>query len=58
MARPIDSQSAKELVQQITKQHGYLSMEKFQQIPDLDLCREFEEAFLQKDVLIGSSVIT
>lgn len=58
MARPIDSQSAKKLVQQITKQHGYLSMEKFQRIPDLDLRREFEEAFLQKDVLIGSSVIT
>ncbi|KAL5345654.1 hypothetical protein ACLOAV_009408 [Pseudogymnoascus australis] len=58
MARPIDRQSAKELVQQITKQHGYLSIEEFQQIPNLDLRRKFEEAYLQKDVLIGSSVIT
>lgn len=58
MSRPINRQSAKELVQQITKQHGYLSIEKFQRIDDLDLRREFEEAFLQKDVLIGSSVIT
>lgn len=58
MARPIDRQSAKELVEQITTQHGYLSTETFQQIPDLDVRRKVEEAFLRKDILIGSSVIT
>ncbi|KFY37775.1 hypothetical protein V494_04632 [Pseudogymnoascus sp. VKM F-4513 (FW-928)] len=59
MARPIDRDSAKELVEEITDQHGYLSTEAFQEeIPNPDARRRFEKAFRRKDNLIGSSVIT
>ena len=57
MAIPRDRQSAKELVQQIAKDHGYLGEEKLQRI-EPDLRREIEEAFLKKDLMIGSTVIT
>ena len=57
MAIPRDRQSAKELVQQIAKDHGYLGEEKLRRI-EPDLRREIEEAFLKKDLMIGSTVIT
>ena len=58
MAIPQDRLAARNLVRQIAKDHGYISAEKFREISDPALRREFEEAFLQKDLMIGSSVIT
>ena len=58
MSAPKDQQGARELVRSIAKKHGYLAAEKFARIPDPELRREFEEAFLNKDLIIGSSVIT
>lgn len=57
MAVPNTRQRAKELVQQIAKNHGYLGEEKLRAI-EPELRREIEEAFLKKDEMIGSSVIT
>lgn len=57
MAVPNTRQRAKELVQQIAKNHGYLGEEKLRLI-EPELRREIEEAFLKKDQMIGSSVIT
>lgn len=57
MAVPGDQQAARNLVQEISRSHGYLDPEKFQRI-DPDLRSEFEGAFLRKDNLIGSTVIT
>lgn len=57
MAVPVTRQRAKELVQQIAKDHGYLGEEKLRTI-EPELRREIEEAFLKKDQMIGSSVIT
>lgn len=57
MAVPNTRQKAKELVQQIAKNHGYLGEEKLRAI-EPELRREIEEAFLKKDEMIGSSVIT
>lgn len=57
MAVPNTRQRAKELVQQIAKNHGYLGEEKLRSI-EPELRREIEEAFLKKDQMIGSSVIT
>lgn len=54
---PESRQRAKELVQQIAKDHGYLGEEKLRNI-EPDLRREIEEAFLKKDLMIGSTVIT
>lgn len=57
MAVPNTIQRAKELVQQIAKNHGYLGEEKLRAI-EPELRREIEEALLRKDEMIGSSVIT
>ncbi|KAL7624644.1 hypothetical protein AAE478_006214 [Parahypoxylon ruwenzoriense] len=53
-------QSARELVKQIAKDHGYLGPEMFRKLEALgsDFRREMEEAYLMKDLLIGSTVIT
>lgn len=57
MAVPGTRKRAKELIQQIAKDHGYLGEEKLRTI-EPELRREIEEAFLRKDQMIGSSVIT
>lgn len=57
MAVPYTRQRAKELVQQIAKDHGYLGEEKLRTI-EPELRREIEEALLKKDQMIGSTVIT
>ena len=49
--------SARELVESIAKDHGYLGEDVLSQIPD-DARRRVEEALLKKDEMIGSSVIT
>jgi len=49
--------SARDLVKRIAKGHGYLSEKTLQSI-DPEIRREVEEAMLQKDELIGSTVIT
>jgi hypothetical protein len=54
---PEDRQSAKELVEKIAKDHGYVPEEELQTIEPA-LRRKIEEAFLKKDEMIGSSVIT
>lgn len=56
MSIPKDRASARALVERITKEHGYLSDEKLQNV-DPELRREIQEAFLKKDLMIGSSVI-
>lgn len=57
MAIPATRQSAKALVERISKQHGYLSEEVLATItPETRLL--VEEALLSKDLMIGSSVIT
>ncbi|RWA07221.1 hypothetical protein EKO27_g7884 [Xylaria grammica] len=60
MTTPSSRQRAKELVQQIVESHGYISPEEFQKLETLgrDFRRKMEEAYLTKDLLIGSSVIT
>ena len=58
MAIPNSRGSAKALVEQIAKDHWYLGEEKLLQIPSPELRREIEEAFLKKDLMIGSTVIT
>lgn len=50
-------QSAKRLVEQIAKDHGYLGEEKLRRI-EPDIRRELEEVFLKKDLTNGSPVIT
>lgn len=57
MPVPDTRQGAKELVQRIAKNHGYLGKERLRAL-DPELRRDIEEAFLRKDELIGSSVIT
>lgn len=57
MAPPVDRETAQALVRRIAKDHGYLGEDVLQRLePDLRL--EIEEAFLKKDLMIGSSVIT
>ncbi|GFF84697.1 conserved hypothetical protein [Aspergillus udagawae] len=51
------SSTARALVKQISKQHGYVGEELLSRI-DPDVRREVEEALLKKDAMIGSSVIT
>ncbi|KAI0385044.1 hypothetical protein F5Y04DRAFT_204258 [Hypomontagnella monticulosa] len=60
MTTPNSRQSARELVDKIARDHGYLSPEKLKQLDALgpEFRREIEEAFLKKDLLIGSSVLT
>ncbi len=57
MAVPRDRQSAKALVEQIARKHGYVAEEDFQKL-EPELRRTFEEALLAKDELIGSMTIT
>ncbi|KAI0977216.1 hypothetical protein F4678DRAFT_468441 [Xylaria arbuscula] len=60
MAIPASQTSARELVRQITKKHGFISPDRFEQLETFDpgLRREIEEALLTKDKMIGSSVLT
>ncbi|KAK7947853.1 uncharacterized protein PG986_008739 [Apiospora aurea] len=53
---PKDRQSAKALVDRITREHGYVSEEDLRELKPA-LRRKIEEAFLNKDQMIGSSVI-
>ena len=56
MAVPDTAQMAKELVEQIAKDHGYLDEENLRTI-ELELCRDAEEVFLRKDQMSGSGTI-
>ncbi|KAI1748144.1 hypothetical protein F4782DRAFT_384783 [Xylaria castorea] len=60
MAIPSSQASARELVRKITKDHGFISPDRFKQLEafDPELRREIEEALLRKDQMIGSSVLT
>ncbi|KAI1118839.1 hypothetical protein F5Y14DRAFT_397902 [Nemania sp. NC0429] len=60
MAIPSSQASARELVRKITKDHGFVSPERLEQLETFDpeLRREIEEALLTKDRMIGSSVLT
>jgi len=60
MATPKSRAEARELVRKITKDHGFVSPEKFEKLESFDpeLRRVFEEALLAKDIKIGSSVLT
>ncbi len=60
MAIPSSQASARELVRKITKDHGFVSPDRFEQLETFDpeLRREIEEALLTKDKMIGSSVLT
>lgn len=57
MASPKSRKRAKALVQQISKDHGYLDEERLQTLPP-NARRDVEEALMRKDEMIGSSVIT
>ncbi|KAI0392222.1 hypothetical protein F5Y17DRAFT_437188 [Xylariaceae sp. FL0594] len=57
MAAPESCKGARELVQKITKDHGYVSPEVLEAL-DPTIRREIEEALLRKDMMIGSSVLT
>jgi hypothetical protein len=48
---------ARELVESIAKDHGYLGEDVLSQMSD-DVRRQVEEALLKKDEMIGSSVMT
>jgi len=48
---------ARELVESIAKDHGYLGEDVLSQMSD-DVRRKVEEALLKKDEIIGSSVMT
>lgn len=54
---PGNPQAARDLVRQISKEHGYLGEEVLQRM-EPDTRRTVEEALLSKDLMIGSSVIT
>ncbi|KAI0424953.1 hypothetical protein F5Y09DRAFT_118782 [Xylaria sp. FL1042] len=60
MAIPQSRASARKLVQKITRDHGFVSPERLQQLETFnpELRRDIEEALLTKDKLIGSSVLT
>ena len=60
MPRLIESRAhtrARELVESIAKDHGYLGEDVLSQMSD-DVRRQVEEALLKKDEMIGSSVMT
>jgi hypothetical protein len=48
---------ARQLVRSIAKEHGFLGEDVYSRM-EPDLRREVEEAMLNKDKLIGSSVMT
>ncbi|KAI1262212.1 hypothetical protein F5Y18DRAFT_398949 [Xylariaceae sp. FL1019] len=60
MTVPGSRANARDLVRQITKDHGFVSPERLEQLETFDpeLRRDIEEALLTKDKLIGSSVLT
>ncbi|KAI0198817.1 hypothetical protein F4808DRAFT_472474 [Astrocystis sublimbata] len=60
MAVPATHTAARNLVQRITKNHGFVSPERLEELGTFDqgLRRDIEEALLTKDKLIGSSVLT
>lgn len=60
MAIPMSQASARELVRKITKDHGFVSPDRLEQLEAFspELRREIEEALLTKDKIIGSSVLT
>ncbi|KAI0182894.1 hypothetical protein EV127DRAFT_40641 [Xylaria flabelliformis] len=60
MAIPRSRASARELVRKITKDHGFVSPERLEQLEtfDSELQRDIEEALLTKDKMIGSAVLT
>lgn len=49
-------ESARQLVRDIAKNHGYLGEDVYSQMSP-EVRREVEEAMLKKDEMIGSSVI-
>ncbi|KAK0610737.1 hypothetical protein B0T14DRAFT_487161 [Immersiella caudata] len=53
----INTARARELVSRIATDHGHLGEEVYQRM-DPETRRKVEEAFLKKDLMIGSSVIT
>ncbi|KAI1421444.1 hypothetical protein F5Y12DRAFT_767727 [Xylaria sp. FL1777] len=60
MAIPSSQTSARELVRKITKDHGFVSPDRLEQLETFnpELRHEIEEALLTKDKMIGSSVLT
>jgi hypothetical protein len=52
--------AARELVMEIAKERGYLGEEELGQIGAInaDLRRKVEEALLQKDLMLGSAIMT
>ncbi|KAI0157391.1 hypothetical protein GGR57DRAFT_510975 [Xylariaceae sp. FL1272] len=60
MTVPRSRAAARDLVRKITKDHGFVSPERLEQLETFDpeLRRDIEEALLTKDKLIGSSVLT
>lgn len=55
-----DRNRARQLVADITNEHGFVGERSWERLGQLDpeLRREFEVAMLKKDEMIGSSVIT
>ena len=55
-----DHNRARQLVADITNEHGFVGERSWERLGQLDpeLRREFEVAMLKKDEMIGSSVIT
>ena len=55
-----DRERARQLVADITNEHGFVSEGSWERLGQLDpeLRRKFEVAMLRKDEMIGSSVIT
>jgi len=57
MAIPDSRASAQKLVEEIANDHGYLPEEDLQQLTP-KLRRRIEQAFLKKDIMTGSGIIT
>jgi hypothetical protein len=57
MAFPISRHEARELVQSIAEDHGYLGEQYYERM-DAQTRRAVEEALMKKDQMIGSTVIT
>ena len=55
--RQLARHQARKLVEDIAKEHGFVSDRTYARM-DPEMLREVEEALLNKDKLIGSSVIT
>ncbi len=57
MVTPISRERAKQLVEEISVEHGYLNEETLSDMKP-EIRRRVEEAILKKDQMIGSSVVT